>query len=80
MEWVKRNNDSDFINCLLNMDSRRALEHAQKNKSACSAGAAAAAVKYAELNGVSAGVLMEYMTSYDIQPAESFVGYAGIIF
>jgi hypothetical protein len=30
--------------------------------------------------GVNEGELIQYLTSYDIYPNESFVGYAGIIY
>lgn len=80
ISWVKEKNDSDIIKKMLNMDYRGVLDSSADNHSACSSGAASAAIKFAQLSGVSNGELIEYLTSYDINPSESFVGYAGISF
>ena len=64
----------------LKMDTEGLLKHAQKNDSACSAGAAASAIATCKALGAEQGVLIDYYTSYDILPDESFVGYAGILF
>ncbi len=80
LQWVKEVNDAELINMLLEFDYKNAIEHAIKKKSACSIGAAIAAARFAELNGAERGILEEYATSYDITPAESFVGYAGILY
>ena len=77
-EWVKQN-DMEFISYLLNMDAGNALESAEKKKSACSSGAAAAAVSYAGYAGSTKGRLISYSTSYSIYPSDSFVGYASIL-
>jgi len=77
-EWVKEN-DMEFISYLLNMDADNAVESAEKNKSACSAGAAAAALSYAYYGGSTKGRLISYSTSYSIYPSDSFVGYASIL-
>ena len=57
-----------------------ALRLALREHSACSAGAAAAAAEYARLQGASKGRLIRYTTSWDVYPADSFVGYAAIVF
>jgi AmmeMemoRadiSam system protein B len=80
LKWVKEINDAEIIKHMTEMEPEKLIEHSEKNRSACSAGAAAAAVKFAKLNNVQKGVLTGYTTSYDITPADSFVGYAGIIF
>lgn len=80
VEWVKDVNDAGILKHLLSLDYISALKHAEEEKSACSAGAAAAAVRFAQLNGVTTGRLIDYHTSYDIQHSESFVGYAGIVY
>lgn len=80
VRWVKEENDRGFIRCLLLMEPEKALGHASRNQSACSAGAAVAALSFARENGVKKGELIEYLTSYDIYPNESFVGYAGIVY
>ena len=80
VEWVKRTNDKGFIDRALRMDAEGLLDHALKNDSACSAGAAASTIATCEVSGAKKGVLLDYYTSYDIMPDDSFVGYAGIVY
>ena len=80
VEWVKRTNDKGFIDRALRMDAEGLLDHALKNDSACSAGAAASAIATSEASGAKKGVLLDYYTSYDIMPDDSFVGYTGIVY
>ncbi len=80
LDWVKNQNDAEIIRMLAGMKFKDALAHAERMRSACSSGAAAAAAKYAELSGKEKGRLLEYSTSYDVQPSDSFVGYAGIVY
>jgi AmmeMemoRadiSam system protein B len=78
--WVRDVNDRAFIDCLLKLDFGAALEHALREHSACSAGGALAALAFAERAGAKAGRLLKYATSYEVHPAPSFVGYAGILY
>ncbi|MDX9801655.1 MAG: AmmeMemoRadiSam system protein B [Spirochaetia bacterium] len=80
LEWVKKVNDREFIDYISEYQIERAIEHSRTNMSACSAGAAGLAAEYALLKKCKNGKLLSYHTSYDISPADSFVGYAGIIF
>ena len=80
VKWVMEVNDKGFINDLLNFKTEDALEHANKHKSACSAGGAAAALSYAINRGSKKSVLLNHYTSNTIYPSDSFVGYAGIIY
>jgi AmmeMemoRadiSam system protein B len=80
VEWVKKTNDKGFIDHALKMDAEGLLKHALENDSACSAGAAASAMATCKSLGAEKGVLLDYYTSYDILPDESFVGYAGILY
>jgi AmmeMemoRadiSam system protein B len=80
VDWVKKENDKGFIDRALKMDSEGLLRHALDNDSACSAGAAASAVAACKSMGAEKGILLDYYTSYDILPDESFVGYAGILY
>ena len=80
VEWVKKENDKGWIDRALKMDIEGLLEHARKNDSACSAGAAASAIATCKALGAEKGMLLEYLSSYDILPDDSFVGYAGIIY
>jgi len=80
VEWVKKENDKGFIDRALKMDTAGLLKHAEENDSACSAGAAAAAIATCKALGAEKGILLDYYTSYDIMPDDSFVGYAGIVY
>jgi len=80
VEWVKKENDQGFIAEALRMNVEGLLRHAAENGSACSAGAAASAVTTCKTLGAKKGMLLEYYTSYDILPDESFVGYAGVVY
>lgn len=80
LRWVMEVNDRAFIESLLEMRAEEALRHARESQSACSAGGAVAAMTFAGESGAERGDLLSYMTSYDVQPAESFVGYAGILY
>ena len=80
LRWVRDTNDRRFIESLLAMDCTAALERALRERSACSAGGALAAVSFARESGIRKGSLVRYATSLEIRPAESFVGYAGILY
>jgi len=80
VEWVKKENDKGFIDHALKMDIEGLLKHALEHDSACSAGAAAAAMATCKSLGAEKGILVDYYTSYDIMPDNSFVGYAGILY
>ena len=80
VEWVKKENDKGFIDQALKMDAAGLLKHALENDSACSAGAAISAMATSKALGAEKGILLDYYTSYDIMPDDSFVGYAGIIY
>jgi AmmeMemoRadiSam system protein B len=80
LKWVRDENDKGFIDCALRMNAKDLIKHANENDSACSAGAAASAIATCKALGAEKGHLVDYYTSYDIMPDESFVGYAGIIY
>jgi len=80
VEWVKKENDKGFIDRALRMDAEGLLKHAMENDSACSAGAALSAMATCKALGSEKGILLDYYTSYDIMPDDSFVGYAGILY
>jgi MEMO1 family protein len=80
VEWVKNVNDKGFVDRALKMDAEGLLDHALKNDSACSAGAAASVIATCGTLGVKKGILLDYYTSYDIMHDDSFVGYAGIVY
>lgn len=78
--WVRESNDALMIEKLSHMDSQGIVECAQRDRSACSAGAAAVAVGFARAVGCDDSELIGYHTSYDCRAAESFVGYAGVTY
>ncbi len=80
VRWVREVNDKRIIESLLTLNHTEAIKRALAEKSACSAGGAVAAAAFAGKNGVKGGILLDYSTSYDVLPGESFVGYGGIIY
>ena len=79
IKWVKEVNDKGFIDLCLSKDAKGLLEYANNNNSACSSGAVAGLLSSLEAYKKDFdSVLVEYHTSYDIIPGDSFVGYAGI--
>jgi len=80
VEWVKKENDREFIDRALKMDTEGLLKHAIERDSACSAGAALSAMATCKALGSERGILVGYYTSYEIMPDDSFVGYAGILY
>jgi AmmeMemoRadiSam system protein B len=80
VQWVREVNDRRLVDALLTMDLEGAIELARRERSACSVGGAVCAARFAAALGVTAGSLLSYRSSYEIHPAESFVGYAAIIY
>jgi len=80
LEWVKQENDKGFIDRALKMDVEGIIRHSLERDSACSGGAAASAIATCRALGAEKGHLLDYYTSYDIMPDDSFVGYAGIVY
>lgn len=80
VEWVRTVNDRRFINAAVGCRPGEMIQAASEDRSACSAGAAAAACRFAMGLGRESGDLIGYSTSYDIHPADSFVGYAGLLY
>jgi MEMO1 family protein len=78
--WVRESNDATILAKLVQMDADGVTEAGPRDRSACSAGAAAVAVEYANAVGCDDAELIGYHTSYDCQPADSFVGYAGLTY
>ena len=78
LDWVRGQNDRRVVEALLALEHEKVLELARREHSACSAGGAVAAARYAALSGCTRGKLLEYATSCDAAPSSSFVGYAAI--
>ena len=80
VEWVKRVNDRRAVNLMVEMDPEGVIKESLENYNACCSGAAGAAIMAAKELGAKEGQEVDYLTSYDIRPDSSFVGYVGIIF
>ncbi|MFC1555538.1 AmmeMemoRadiSam system protein B [candidate division KSB1 bacterium] len=81
-EWMEEN-DRKIIEKALKMDAEQIVETAVRNHCACGSGAMAAATAFAIGCGAEKGILLEYITSFDVSPEPQFnlaVGYAGIVF
>ncbi|MCE5256810.1 MAG: AmmeMemoRadiSam system protein B [Spirochaetaceae bacterium] len=77
-KWVREVNDKAFVDALLAMDCEAALALAVKKGSACSPGAAVAAIGFALEQGASQSQLNGYDTSLSVRDDDSFVGYASV--
>jgi MEMO1 family protein len=79
-EWVRNVNDKGILEAFLAMDAAEIIRRGNGAHSACSSGAPAAAIGYALSIGYVNAKLCGYYTSWDIHPAESFVGYCSIVY
>jgi AmmeMemoRadiSam system protein B len=79
VKWVKEVNDKKFVELALKLDGEGMLKAAAQDQSACSAGGAVAAIATAKKLGAAKARLVDYYTSYDIMPGDSFVGYMGMV-
>ena len=80
LRWVREVNDRRILQSMLDLDVEEAVLRAGRERSACSIGGAAAAMSFARESGAVQSALLDYMTSFDVQPGTSFVGYAGILY
>jgi AmmeMemoRadiSam system protein B len=72
-------NDRRFLEAVTALDGDEAVRLALRERSACSAGAAAAAIAFARAGGAASARVLHYRTSFDVAPASSFVGYAAVL-
>lgn len=79
VKWVKEVNDKRFMDAVLKLDAMAAVNAANQDQSSCSAGAPAAAIAAAQKMGATKALLVDYYTSYDVMPGDSFVGYGGVV-
>ena len=80
VEWVTEQNDRQVIDAMLAMDPEGVIRTGLENHNACCSGAAAAAISAAKQLGAVRAETVEYATSYDKNPGDSFVGYVGVVF
>lgn len=78
--WVRNENDEKAVQSILAMDEAHILAQAKNHHNLCCAGAVAAAVAGVKRMGADRAVRLDYATSYEKQPGNSFVGYTGILF
>ncbi len=76
--WAQTVNDRGFLDCCLAADADALLAHATENQSACSPGAAAAAVAFSAAAGASVGRELGYDNSFRQTHDDSFVGYGTV--
>jgi hypothetical protein len=79
-QWVRTENDRKMIDTILSLKPAAVLREARSHRNACCSGAVAAAMAAASALGTKSGEQIAYATSRDKHPADSFVGYVGIVF
>jgi AmmeMemoRadiSam system protein B len=83
LRWMRDVNDANFIRAVTAGQIDEVLRCAERERSACSAGAVLGAMGFAEEAGLGEARLLEYATSADALDGEtpdSFVGYAAFSF
>jgi AmmeMemoRadiSam system protein B len=80
IDWVKNQNDKAMVDLMIQMNAQGVIEESRVNDNACCSGAAAATISASKEMGAVKGEKLTYSTSYDIRPADSFVGYVGILY
>mgnify|MGYP001095043196 CR=1 FL=1 len=78
--WVKENNDRTIIERMKAMDAAGVIREGLSSHNACCAGAAAAAITASKSLGAASARLVGYSSSYEKNPGDSFVGYAGLLY
>jgi AmmeMemoRadiSam system protein B len=68
------------VDLMVAMDGEGVIHESLQNHNACCSGAASAAIVAAKTLGATRGEKIVYLTSYDVRPNSSFVGYVGAIF
>ncbi len=79
LQWVQEKNDRRIIDAICSMDPASVIEEALANQNACCSGAAATALATTKALGADTAEVVAYSTSYEKSPADSFVGYVGIV-
>ena len=82
LRWSKEN-DRRLLDLALALKADEVVPTALQDRSACGAGALAAAVAFAGESGCRGGELLAHTTSFEVIPherADMFVGYAALVF
>lgn len=80
LAWVKEENDRRAMELMIALDAETLRQEALEAHFCCCPGAAAAALGAAKASGARGGHLLASLTSFDVRPGESFVGYAALVF
>jgi len=80
LDWVKDRNDRIIIEYMMDMDPVAVIREGSSSHNACCAGAAAAAITASRALGATSARMVGYSSSYEKNPGDSFVGYAGILY
>jgi AmmeMemoRadiSam system protein B len=82
-EWMRKN-DERMIELIRQMEGERVVPEAARNWNACGAGAVAAAIEAAKVQGAIRGEVVSYTTSFEELPDSEYftvaVGYVGLVF
>ncbi len=80
VQWVKEENDARAVELMVALDPETLLPEALEKHFACCPGSTAATLGAAKALGAERGLVLKTQTSYDVRPADSFVGYASVVF
>jgi len=80
VEWVKNENDKKVVDLMLQMDPEGVIRESMNNQNACCSGAVATTIAAVKKMGARKGEKLIHLTSYDVRPDDSFVGYVGVVF
>ena len=80
LDWVKNINDQEAVKAMVKMDVDAVVSQGLKNHNLCCPGAVAAAIAASRAMGADKGIMLDYTTSHEKSPGDSFVGYSGVVF
>ncbi len=78
--WVKEVNDARAVELMVTLDPETLVPEALDKHFCCCPGSTAATLAAARALGAEKGHVLSTLTSYDVHPGESFVGYAAVVF
>jgi AmmeMemoRadiSam system protein B len=80
VEWVKTKNDAAAIEAMKTMDGKAIIAQGLDHHNMCCPGAVAATAAAAGKMGAVKARILDYATSFDKNPSDSFVGYTGLLY
>ena len=80
VDWVKTENDAAGIEAMKAMEDKAILAQGLDHHNMCCPGAVAATAAAATKMGATNPRLLDYATSIDKNPSDSFVGYTGLLY